>query len=307
MWRVRARGLGAALACLGIAAGALSAGTPLVAASAPPALSPEAEEAQARAAAEAEAAQEVAGVQLPGGSLRTALEPQNDEGALARPPVGTLPGFVFDDAGWAAVPSSESTVAAYLQEHAPPAATVSGASYPPTSLPNPARVRLTYPARPSGPISETEVRVTLLALPNGTTDVRIDGIALWVPVARPLPAGARLLVVTTASRGRHDGNHRTRRITAQSKIEMARSIIDALRVRRPSMKPMLCPPPIGGLSLAFYARPHAAERPLAAVYFSFGGCAGTSSTIRGVEAPDRESSGAVPELANLLAIKIRPG
>jgi hypothetical protein len=294
------------LACL-VAAGAVgpadaSAATTPVS----PAISPEAQDELARASAEAEAAAMVAAVQLPGGSVRMALEPAGDGNALANPPPSPPGGFpAVEEIGWASVPEPSSSLLAYLHEHPPAGATVESFFYPPTQVPNPAQVVLRFPPRTVGPISETETRITLLERAGGTTDVRIRALTLWVPTPRPIPAGAKLLRVKTDFR-RPPRIRTTRTLTVPRKIEAVRMTINALPVPRPSLLVRSCPASSGHISLAFYMNREARGTPLARVNIAIGGCGGVSSTIRGVEAPSRQGLPAVRPLATVLGIKI-PG
>src|SRR5262249_15069872 len=156
-----------------------------------------------------------------------------------RAPFGSLGEFFgADETTWAYVPAAQESVLAYIREHAPAGTTVTNVFYPPTPLPTRAQVELGSSRPATGPISETITRVALLALAGGTTDVRIDGIVLWVPAPVPIPPGAQLLKVSAHLRGAGSDSEQRSVTTAHKTIEAARAIVDGLPVARLSLRPL---------------------------------------------------------------------
>jgi hypothetical protein len=286
----------ACVLCL-LTAGATSSG-----AAPPPARrSPAALEAEARAAAGSQAWALVDAIALPPTATRTATEPSGDGGRLAHPAISVLGlAQAVEATAWATVPEPSSEVLRYLDEHPVAGSEVRDGFPLYGNQPSLETATIIFPSQPSGPISERRGAVTLLALPSGTTAVRVDGVALWVAVPRPIPRGAVLLRVTASPRA-GSASKQILNVTAARKIERARTIIDAWPAQRPTLWIRSCPAPHGALTLAFYTRRRARGTPLARIQIVIGGCGSAGEQIRGRPAPSR-SPETVSELEELFGL-----
>jgi hypothetical protein len=153
----------------------------------------------------------------------------------------------------------------------------------------------------TGPVSETWAYLKLLSLPDGTTDVRLDAVALWVPAPVAIPAGAKL-VVAKATVLRGSPSTTTETIRSPARIEAVRRMIDRRPVSRPSLLVRSCPAAWGDATLDFYATRRARGKATAVVTLAIGGCGGTSLAVRGVATPERDGADLV-RLAKLTGLR----
>jgi hypothetical protein len=265
---------------------------------------------QAHATAEEQAAGLVASMPLPPGTTRLTAEPGDDGGTLA--PMGEpgTPGrFTAATITWATVAEPLTTVLAYLDQHPPAGATYFDAFYPPAPLPPLVHIGLSFRGAPRGELSPLSGEVTLLAVAPSQTDLRISAVARWVGTPLAVPAGAKLLRVTfTGVRAAARRHTATRVVTASRKIEAIRAVLNRLPAERPHVHNILCPAPLGRLSLAFYPQQETAgEEPIAVAALADGGCGGATVTVEGVEGPPLSEDGASAAIAARTGLPGRAG
>jgi hypothetical protein len=229
------------------------------------------------AAATREAHQLLGGLAFPNGAVSSSTEPAGDGGRLAIPPARPeFPGLV-EQHSWLETAGTPLAVLDSIHEHSTelvgvgswfPNVNETGAEF--------ASLRL---AEGAGVIGERWLRLTAVALSDGSAGVRIDAQVLWRLPRDPMPSGARLLRISV--RRLRPGHPRPRIVNIGSVSRVARvvSLVNSLPTERPSLLVRSCPAGFGSVRLAFYRKP--SESPLAVVVVSIGGCGGGEVTIRG--------------------------
>jgi hypothetical protein len=225
------------------------------------------------AAASAEANELLGGLAFPNGAVSSSTEPAGDGGRLAIPTVRPeFPGLVEGHSWWEAAGTPLALID-YIHGHSTELAgggwfanvTETGAEF--------AFLRL---AQGTGVIGERWLRLTAVALSDGSAGVRIDAQVLWLLPRDPIPSGDRLLRISV--RRLRPGHPRARMVNIRSVSHVARvvSLVNSLPAERPSLVARSCPAAFGSVRLAFYRKP--SESPLAVVVVSIGGCGGTEVT-----------------------------
>jgi hypothetical protein len=230
-----------------------------------------------QAVATAEADRLLAAIALPSGANSSATEPPGDRGRLVPPSGGGAVADLVQQGGWWIVPGTPLATLDYIHERSAvladvgdwfPAMTEGGGEF--------ATVRLQEGV---GVIGERWLRLIAVALPDGSTGLRIDAQVLWLLPRDRIPRGARLLRVDV--RRTRPGHPKLVMFNIRSVRHIARvtSLLNSLPIERPTLLGRLCPPPSGSLRLAFYRE--SSEPPLAVVVHRLRGCGGAQVIIRG--------------------------
>jgi hypothetical protein len=265
----------------------------------------QAEEA-ARSKAEAQANGLLAAIPLPAGATRLTAEPGDDGGALAPAAPSSVPArFAAAAISWAVVAEPATSVLAYLKAHPFGGADFFNRFPPYAPQPALAHVGLAFPNLPIGELPELEGEVILLAAGPNQTDVEISAVAHWVGTPLTVPAGAGSLRITFDGVGpRSHRPHATRVITSARRIEAVRATLDRLRPAGRRVIGVICPRPLGTISLAFYAQRDATGEPLAVATVAAGGCGGAFVSVEGTEGPSLEVDGATSTILALTGLRV---
>jgi hypothetical protein len=240
------------------------------------------------AAAQADTAAVIAGLALPPGAIRSAVEPAGDGSVLANPPGVPATPDVVDDHAWWIVPGTPAAVVAYVAAHPPAGATCAQPGGGDTPSVGYVSDECSLP-QVAGVLDERALLVVATRLPGGSTGLRADAQAVWlVPrsATERIPAGARRLVVSVTTLGRP--HRRPVTVTSRRRIDRVRALLDALPLVQPGVRS--CPAGRGvRIRLAFYAR--GGRTPLAVAGVDPSGCGDVSLTIRGRTEPPLTSLG----------------
>lgn len=238
-------------------------------------------------AAQADAASLLAVLTLPPGSTVSPSEPSGDGSLLAHPASGppATPNVV-DEHTWWLVPLPPAAIVAYLCERLSPA-TVRPAQYPNglggPGVPENEMTTFTLPGSPGTLV------VWAVALPDGSTALRVDAQVVWItprPAADTFPVGSvRLKLALDVDRLRRYAQQKLAlllrlpaRVTSGDEIEKVRALLNGLRVAQPGLRN--CPIDFGGsLRLTFVAP--LGTTPFAEANIAPGGCGGVTVVIGG--------------------------
>ena len=221
-------------------------------------------------AATAEADRLLAGMELPNGAASSASEPAGDGGRLAIPPGNPNTPDPWNSTAGGVIPGPPLATLDYIHEHSTELADVEG--WRPFKDETGAEIASARLPEGTGVIGERWLRFTAVALPDGSTGVRVDAQVLWLLPRNRIPGGSRLLRIDV--RRVRPGHPRpvVFNIRALSRIARIVSLLNSLPVARPSLLVRSCPAPHGTVRLAFYRKP--SEPPQAVVAFTIGDCGG---------------------------------
>lgn len=254
------------------------------------------------AVATAEADRLLAGMELPRGAASSTSEPAGDGGRLAIPPGRYEHTGLLEQHGWWVIPGPPLAALDYLHEHSTELADVEG--WRPFKNETGAEVASARLPEGTGVIGERWLRFTAVALPDGSTGVRVDAQVLWLLPRNRIPGGTRLLRIDV--RRVRPGHPPPVVFNIRSMPRIARIVLllNSLPVARPSLLVRPCPPPHGTVRLAFYRKP--SEPPQALVAFTIGDCGGADAVIRGKpRQPGLEADDFFAALERILGRKLR--
>lgn len=178
---------------------------------------------------------------LPAGAAPLTAEPAGDHGTLARPAITLGPKDLVDRHAWWRVPGSPASVEAFIRRHLPHGATWAGGGSS-SGGGAPSLQFATLGWRPIRQVAgDRDLVVGLVALPGGSTGVRVDAEVQWLvprPAGERIPSGARVLGVTVAAPGA--APLLTRTVTARRRVNAVAAAIDRLPIVQP-YGPLPCP------------------------------------------------------------------
>jgi hypothetical protein len=173
---------------------------------------------------------------LPPGAVRLSAEPRGDGGLLRGPSTDAGYPHSVDRYDWWRVPAGVDSVLAFIKAHRPRGGHSSGRlAVGGPGGPRNGALMFSFPAV-KRVISMRWLTFDAVALPGGSTGVRVDAQDLWI-VARPasekVPAHVREVDVTSALPGK--APFLSRRVTSAAKIHRILTLLDAMEIVQPGV------------------------------------------------------------------------
>ena len=185
----------------------------------------------------------------PSAARRLTAEPKGDGGVLHAP--GSKPGVfdIVDRHSFWHVRSPFDSVVRFIESHPPSGSRrIGGGSTGGPGIPSNRQLIFAFPAI-SGRISTRWLNVTAVALPRGSTGLRVDAQDVWIVPRSPsekVPSGVSEIHITSAYRGKPP--IMSLNVTDPAKIAQIIRWIDALGTAQPTV--IFCPV-LGGPTVTF--------------------------------------------------------
>jgi hypothetical protein len=225
---------------------------------------------------------------LPPGTTPSPSEPGEDDALLSRPGIGPLATpNVVDSHAWWRVPGAPSQVLAYVREHLPAGVTTVMRSDGFTGPGRPQNEVEAFAWPPLANVLSTRwLAVNVVALPSGSTGLRVDAVVVWVtprPTSEAIPRGAHLLRVSVVhTLGPRRRARRPLAFSSTGRIDRVVALLNELPAAQPGVTS--CPSDAGNrVRLAFYDLGGSAPSAIADVDPE--GCGTVQLTLAGVSQP----------------------
>jgi hypothetical protein len=200
------------------------------------------------AAATGGANQLLAGLAFPSGAVSSSTEPAGDGGRLAIPPARPEFAGLVEQHGWWETAGTPLAVLDYIHEHSAELAGVGG--WFPNVTETGAEFASLRLSEGAGVIGERWLRLTGVAVSDGSIVVRIDAEVLWLLPRDPIPSGARLLRISVRRVRPGHAHPRVVNIRSASRVARVVSLVNSLsggvRIGSPRLLPQAIGITVGG-------------------------------------------------------------